>query len=120
MSLNATIKAIDYCKANGIPEYFDEEDSITMRLPSSSRPDLYHIVTVGNGGMTVRCTCEAHKNRRDCWHVALGRMIYQGSQPWITKTLEEYVQEHQVSVTWPTISDRSDDVQSEGAAGSNH
>jgi hypothetical protein len=85
-SLNAECKAVEWCQHNGQPEWFDgNNEEIYVHLPSSSRPDLWH--TAWYGHQQSFCTCEAHRNKRDCWHVAMARLIYNKQYPWQNNTI---------------------------------
>lgn len=86
---NAEMKAMVHMEAHGIPAHFVEDDgTVIVNVPSSTRPDIDY--TAAHGPERTFCTCEAHINHRDCWHVAVARLIYVQGTPWIRRRIEDY------------------------------
>lgn len=88
-SSNAEFKAMTHMAENGIPaHYVDDDGTVVVNLPSATRPDIDY--TAAYNPERSFCTCEAHLNHRDCWHVATARLIYVQGTPWVRRRLQDF------------------------------
>ena len=46
---------------------FQKESAMEIPVPSRSKPDEIHTVTIFEGLMT--CTCQGYRYRRNCFHI---------------------------------------------------
>lgn len=90
-------RAIEWAKEHGEPEYFVDEGAVILRLPSRTRTHLNHVTSYGGVHNRKFCTCEAFKEDKPCWHLALAEMVSNGSEPWNNK-VPSYI--HDVDITF--------------------